>query len=382
MQQPEKILEFNKIKDLLRTHCQTELGKSLVDELHVLTIPKQIKYRLNESNEALTIIRALDIAPLGGAIDISELVKRAEIGSVLSAPDLLAIKNLLGVMTNLNNFKTRLMDIEMETPMLDKQLKLATPIRPLQDAITACIDDTGVVLDSASPELRRIRRAMQGANGNIKERITSIMNARKDKLTEPLVTLRNGRFTLPVKAEFKNTFGGTIHDQSSSGHTTYIEPAEVVALSNKLQALQVEEKAEILRILQMLTSQVAEHTEALYLNVDAIRQLDFMFAKGRYANEINAIMPQLTANGTLKLIKARHPLIDQKEVIANDIVLEPKAKAMVITGPNTGGKTVTLKTMGLLSQMMQSGLLIPAHASSEMIIFDQIFADIGDEQSI
>ena len=208
------------------------------------------------------------------------------------------------------------------------------------------------------------------------------MNARKDKLTEPLITLRNGRFTLPVKAEFKNTFKGTIHDQSSSGHTTYIEPAEVVQLSNKLQALQVEEKAEIEKILRTLTNQVAEHAEPLNLNVDVIRQLDFMFAKGRYANQINAIMPRITTASTLKLIKARHPLIDQKEVIANDIVLEREAKAMVITGPNTGGKTVTLKTMGLLSLMMQSGLLIPAHPSSEMIIFDQIFADIGDEQSI
>jgi len=378
----EQILEFDKIKDILRTYCQTELGFSLVDELRVLTIEKQIKYRLNESNEALMIIRALDIAPLGGAMDISELVKRAEIGSVLSAPDLLTIKNLLGVVTNLNNFKKRLADIDMETSMLDKQLEFATPIRPLQDAITACIDETGTVLDSASPELRRIRRAIHAATGKARERINHILNARKDKLTEPLIALRNGRFTLPVKAEFKNTFGGTIHDQSASGHTTYIEPVEVVELSNKLQALQVEEKAEIERILRMLTNQVAEHVEELNLNTDVIRQLDFMFAKGRYANHLNAVMPRLTANGMLKLIKARHPLIDQDEIVANDVVLEKKAKAMVITGPNTGGKTVMLKTIGLLSLMMQSGMLIPAHSSSEMIIFDQIFADIGDEQSI
>ena len=382
MQQAEQILEFNKIKDILRTHCQTELGKSLVDELRVLTIEKQIKYRLQESNEALKIIKALDIVPIGGATDISELVKRAEIGSVLSASDLLAIKNLLTVITHLNNFKTRLMDIDLATPMLDKQLELMTPIRPLQDAITACIDDTGAVLDSASPELRGIRRGIHATNGNIRERMNSILNARKDKLTEPLITLRNGRFTLPVKAEFKNTFKGIIHDQSATGHTTYIEPAEVAELSNKLQALQVEEKAEIERILRTLTVQVAEHLEALNLNMDAIRQLDFMFAKGRYASEIDAIMPRLTVNGNLKLIQARHPLIERNVIVANDIALESEVKAMVITGPNTGGKTVTLKTMGLLSLMMQSGLLIPAHSSSEMIIFDQIFADIGDEQSI
>jgi len=378
----EQILEFNKIKDILKIYCQTELGAALVDELRVLTIEKQIKYRLNISNEALMIIRALDIAPLGGAIDISELVKRAEIGSVLSAADLLSIKNLLVVITKLTNFKKRLMDVDIETPMLDKQLDFASPIKPLQVAITKCIDETGAVLDSASPELRSIRRAMHAATGNARERINNILNARKDKLTEPLIALRNGRFTLPVKAEYKNTFKGTIHDQSASGHTTYIEPAEVVELSNKLQALQVEEKAEIERILRVLTNQVAEHIEELNLNVDVIRQLDFMFAKGRYANYLNAVMPRLTANGSLKLIKARHPLIDQNEIVANDVVLEKSSKAMVITGPNTGGKTVMLKTIGLLSLMMQSGMLIPAHSSSEMIIFDQIFADIGDEQSI
>ena len=382
MQQAEQILEFNKVKEILRTYCQTELGQSLVSALRVLTIEKQIKYRLNESNEALAIIRALDIAPLGGAVDISEFIKRAEIGSILNAPDLLAIKNLLDVIVNLTNFKTRLADIEMATPILEKQLALASPIRSLQTAIMACIDEAGSVLDSASPELRRIRRSIHATNGKIREQMASLLNARKQKLTEPLITLRNGRFTLPVKAEFKHTFKGTIHDQSATGHTTYIEPAEVVLLSNKLQALQVEEKAEILRILQLLTNQVAEHLEALNVNTDVVRQLDFMFAKGRYANDLNAIMPQLNANGPLQLIKARHPLIDQDQVVANDIVLEKSAKAMVITGPNTGGKTVTLKTMGLLSLMMQSGLLIPAHSSSVMVIFDQIFADIGDEQSI
>ena len=382
MMNAQNLLEFNKVKEVLRTHCQTELGKSLVDELHVLTIPKQIKYRLTESNEAKSIIKALDTIPVDGATNISALVKRAEIGSVLSASEILTIKNLLSVITNLNNFKIRLTEINIKTPILDTQLERTTPIRPLQGAITACIDETGVVLDSATPELRGIRRAIHHTNGNIKESMNRILNSRKDKLTENLITLRNGRFTLPVKAEFKNSFKGIIHDQSATGHTTYIEPAEVVELSNKLQALQVEERVEIEKILRNLTAQIAEYLEELNLNADAIGRLDFMFAKGRYATEINAIMPQITENGTLKLIKARHPLINQFKVVANDIILQDSARSMVITGPNTGGKTVTLKTIGLLSLMMQSGLLIPAHPSSEMIIFDQIFADIGDEQSI
>ena len=382
MQHSEQILEFDKVKDILRTYCQTELGVTLVDELRVLTLEKQIKYRLNESSEALTIIRALDMAPLGGAVDISKLVKRAEIGSILGVSELLDIKKTLGVITNLNNFNTRLFDIEIQTPIFKEKMTFLTPIRPLQDAIAKCIDDTGVMLDSATPQLRNIRRALNGMHGNIRQRMNQILNARKDKLTEPLIALRNGRFTLPVKAEFKNSFRGIIHDQSASGHTTYIEPDEVAHMSNKLQALQVEEKAEIERILINLTSQVAEHFEELNLNTEIIRELDFMFAKGRYAHQLDAIMPRLDAFGSLKLIQARHPLVDKKAVVANDIVLERKASAMVITGPNTGGKTVVLKTIGLLSMMMQSGLLIPAHQSSIMVIFDQIFADIGDEQSI
>jgi len=378
----EQILEFNKVKDILRTHCQTELGKTLVDEMRVLTIERQIKYRLDISNEALMIIRAVDIAPLGGASDISELVKRAEIQSVLSAENLLDIKNLLAVITNLKNFKLRLEEADLATPMFDKELALASSIRALQDVIVKCIDETGKVVDSASSELRSVRRSIRAMEGSARAKIGELLNRRKDQLTEPLITLRNGRLTLPVKAEYKNTFKGTIHDQSSSGHTTYIEPVEVVELSNKLQALLVEERAEIERILRGLTEQVAYHVVELNQNTDVIRELDFMFAKGRYAVAIDGIMPRLMTNGGLKLVQARHPLIDKQMVIANDIVLEPHAKAMVITGPNTGGKTVTLKTMGLLSLMMQSGLLIPAHASSEMVVFDQIFADIGDEQSI
>jgi len=378
----EQILEFDKVQGVLHGHAQTELGRSLAHELRVLTIEKQIKYRLNESNEALTIIRAVDRAPLGGASDISDLVKRAEIGSVLTAEELLAIKNLLAVVSDLKVFKDRLIEAKLETPLFDKQLVQALSLKPLQQAINKCIDETGKVVDSASPELASIRREIRGAEGSARARMSELMNHQKDKLTEPLITLRNGRLTLPVKAEYKNTFKGTIHDQSSTGHTTYIEPAEVVELSNKLQALLVEEKAEIHRILRGLTQQVASHATDLNVNRDVLGQLDFMFAKGRYAYELDAIMPRIVINAGLKLIKARHPLIDREMVVANDIVLEQNTRAMVITGPNTGGKTVTLKTMGLLSMMMQSGLLIPAHASSEMMIFDQIFADIGDEQSI
>ena len=378
----EQILELDKVKTILRSHAQTELGKQFVDEMRVLTVPKQIQYQLNVANEALMIIRSVDVAPLGGASDISELIKRAEIGSVLMAEDFLGVKNFLVTISNLKNFKERLLDAELRTPMFDKQLELASDIKTLQTAINKCIDETGKVLDDASPELAGIRRSIASAEGSARAKIGELLNTRKDQLTESLITLRNGRFTLPVKAEYKNSFKGQIHDQSATGHTTYIEPVEVVELSNKLQALLVEEKAEIHRILRVLTGQLAEHAEQLKTNNDVIADLDFMFAKGRYANAIKAVMPTMTTSGGVKLIQARHPLIAPEKVVANDIILENDARAMVITGPNTGGKTITLKTVGLLALMMQSGMLIPAHESSEMVIFDQVFADIGDEQSI
>ena len=378
----EQTLEFNKVKENLRTFAQTELGQNRIDDLQVLTIEKQIKYRLNESNEALTIIKALDRPPLGGASDVSGLIKRTEIGSVLTAEELLAIKNLLMTVSDLRAFKEQLIEADLKTPLFDKQFEQVATLKPLQQAINKCIDETGKVLDSASPELGGIRRGIQKAHGTARARMSELLNKQKDKLTEPLITLRNGRLTLPVKAEYKNTLKGTIHDQSSTGHTTYIEPAEVVELSNKLQTLLVEEKAEIHRILRGLTQQVATYATDLYINRDVLSQLDFMFAKGGYAKHLHATMPRIITSGGLTLIEARHPLIDKEKVIANDIVLAGNTKAMVITGPNTGGKTVTLKTVGLLAMMMQSGLLIPAHASSEMMIFDQIFADIGDEQSI
>jgi len=378
----EQILEFIKVKNILRTYCQTDLGPELINQMRFLILEKQIRYRLITAHEAQFIIRNVDIVPLGGGSDITDLVKRAEIESVLSSDNLLTIKRNLDCIIQIKNFKLRLSDIDLTTPIFDKTILNSSSIKVLHDAISRCIDETGKVVDNASDKLRSIRRAIHSQETSARAKIGELMNSRSDKLTEPLITLRNGRLTLPVKAEFKNTFKGTIHDQSSSGHTTYIEPAEVVAISDKLQALFVEEKAEIHRILRQLTVQVASFSEELKKNIDVIRELDFMFAKGRYAVAINAVMPRISKSGGIKLIAARHPLIDADVVVANDITLASNTKAMVITGPNTGGKTVTLKTIGLLSLMMQNGLLIPAHESSEMMLFDQVFADIGDEQSI
>jgi len=380
MQQAIRILELHKVKDAIKQHCVSELGIGLLDELYPSAREKEIRYRLGESAEALKIINALGSLPLEGVTDVTDLIKRAEVGAVLSELELLALSKMLGAVSNIEQFLEQLDEIEVDAPVLKKNMSQMHVLGSVRKQIISCIDASGVVLDEASPELRDVRRSIHHANITIKEKMNDIVNSRRDKLTEALVTIRNNRFVVPVKIEFKNTFKGTIHDQSSSGNTFYIEPKEIVDLNNRLNELAVRERYEIERILRMLSAVIGEHVEELSSNVRVLGVLDLMFAKGKYAKATRSTMPSINTMGVLKLIDARHPLIDASVVVANDIVVE--SRAMVITGPNTGGKTVTLKTVGLLTLMMQSGFLVPVHESSEMSIFEHVFADIGDEQSI
>ena len=346
------------------------------------TDEKQVEYTLNQSDEALKIILALGEAPLGGVSDITEPIKRAKISALLSANELLSISRLLYAVSQLKAFSDRLTDIKVEAPIFMSQVDSLVSLNRLQSAINDCIDETGSVLDSASPELRTIRRAIQATESRIKEKLNQVVAERRNKLTDGIVTIRNERYVVPVRAEAKNTFGGTVHDQSSSGNTYFIEPKEVVDLNNKLQEYHVEERREIERILRALTEEVKKFVDELSVNVDVLSEIDFMFAKGKYARLIHGIRPKMNQKGIIRLVGARHPLIDARTVVANDIEIGDEYTTIVITGPNTGGKTVTLKTVGLLTLMAQSGLLIPAHASSQLAIFDHVFADIGDEQSI
>ncbi len=343
---------------------------------------KQVEYSLNQSDEALRIILALGEAPLGGVTDITEAIKRAKISAMLSAQELLSISRLLYAVSQLKTFAERLNEIKVEAPIFSSQVNSLVSLNSLQTAINDCIDETGYVLDSASSELRSIRRSIQSTEARIKERLNQVVSERRNKLTDGIVTIRNERYVVPVRAEAKNTFGGTVHDQSSSGNTYFIEPKEVVDLNNKLQEYHVEERREIERILRALTEEVKKFVDALSVNVDVLGEIDFMFAKGKYARLIHATRPTMNTKGIIRLVAARHPLIDQKVVVPNDIELGDEYTTIVITGPNTGGKTVTLKTVGLLTLMAQAGLLIPAHETSQLAIFDHVFADIGDEQSI
>lgn len=382
MKQAIQILEFHKIKQTVESLCASSLGLKRVALLMPSTDEKQVEYTLNQSDEALKIILALGEAPLGGVSDITEPIKRAKISALLSANELLSISRLLYAVSQLKAFSDRLTDIKVEAPIFMSQVDSLVSLNRLQSAINDCIDETGSVLDSASPELRTIRRAIQATESRIKEKLNQVVAERRNKLTDGIVTIRNERYVVPVRAEAKNTFGGTVHDQSSSGNTYFIEPKEVVDLNNKLQEYHVEERREIERILRALTEEVKKFVDELSVNVDVLSEIDFMFAKGKYARLIHGIRPKINQKGIIRLVGARHPLIDARTVVANDIEIGDEYTTIVITGPNTGGKTVTLKTVGLLTLMAQSGLLIPAHASSQLAIFDHVFADIGDEQSI
>ena len=382
MKQAIQILEFNKIKQTVDSLCACSLGQKRVEYLSPSIDEKQVEYSLNQSDEALKIILALGEAPLGGVTDITEAIKRAKISAMLSAQELLGISRLLYAVSQLKTFSERLNEIKVDVPIFSSQVNSLVSLNSLQTAINDCIDETGYILDSASSELRSIRRSIQSTEARIKEKLNHVVSERRNKLTDGIVTIRNERYVVPVRAEAKNTFGGTVHDQSSSGNTYFIEPKEVVDLNNKLQEYHVEERREIERILRALTEEVKKFVDALAVNVEVLGEIDFMFAKGKYARLINGTRPKMNTKGIIRLVAARHPLIDQKVVVPNDIELGDEYTTIVITGPNTGGKTVTLKTVGLLTLMAQAGLLIPAHETSQLAIFDHVFADIGDEQSI
>lgn len=382
MKQAIQILEFNKIKQTVDSLCACSLGQKRVEYLSPSIDEKQVEYSLNQSDEALKIILALGEAPLGGVTDITEAIKRAKISAMLSAQELLGISRLLYAVSQLKTFSERLNEIKVDAPIFSSQVNSLVSLNSLQTAINDCIDETGYILDSASSELRNIRRSIQTTEARIKEKLNHVVSERRNKLTDGIVTIRNERYVVPVRAEAKNTFGGTVHDQSTSGNTYFIEPKEVVDLNNKLQEYHVEERREIERILRALTEEVKKFVDALAVNVEVLGEIDFMFAKGKYARLINGTRPKMNTKGIIRLVAARHPLIDQKVVVPNDIELGDEYTTIVITGPNTGGKTVTLKTVGLLTLMAQAGLLIPAHETSQLAIFDHVFADIGDEQSI
>ncbi len=377
-----RVLEYHKIKEHLEKHVSSSLGKAKVESLQPSTDYEEVLLLQETTDEAVKVLRLKGSVPLGGATDIRGSIKRAAIGSVLHANELLDISGTIYAGRNMERFITDLAEEEIEVPILQNYVEGIVDLRHIERSINSCIDDSGHVMDSASDTLRSIRGQVRTSEARIREKLENVLRSRANMLSDTLVTIRNDRYVIPVKQEYRGAFGGIVHDQSSSGQTLFIEPQVVVDLNNGLQEARMKEKQEIERILRKLSSEVGEESHDFLQNVEIIAELDFIFAKGLYSGSIKGSKPEVNNEGYINLVKARHPLIPKDEVVANSIELGRDYTAIVITGPNTGGKTVTLKTLGICVLMAQSGLQLPALDGSEICMFHKVFADIGDEQSI
>ncbi|HDR4567922.1 endonuclease MutS2 [Bacillus paranthracis] len=379
-----RVLEYNKVKEQLLEHTASSLGRDKVKHLVPSTDFEEIVEMQDTTDEAAKVIRLKGSAPLGGITDIRSNVKRAKIGSMLSPNELLDIANTMYGSRNMKRFIEDMVDNGVELPILETHVAQIVSLYDLEKKITNCIGDGGEVVDSASDKLRGIRTQIRTAESRIREKLenmTRSSNAQK-MLSDSIVTIRNERYVIPVKQEYRGVYGGIVHDQSASGQTLFIEPQVIVELNNALQEARVKEKQEIERILLMLTEEVAVEADIVLSNVEVVANLDFIFAKAFYAKRIKATKPIVNNERYMDLKQARHPLIDPEIIVPNNIMLGKDFTTIVITGPNTGGKTVTLKTVGICVLMAQSGLHIPVMDESEICVFKNIFADIGDEQSI
>lgn len=374
-----RVLEFDKIITSLNNHVETALGSELVLQLRPNTNISEVQKKQQETDEAAQIIRLNKTIPLGGIYDIRESLKRSDIGGVLSAKECLDVANTV---YGGRQAKVFLEKLEENIPLLKELADRITPLRDLEQQISMCIDEHGHIVDNASQKLGGIRSSIRTFENRVRMRLDHVIKNRSNLLSDTIVTIRNNRYVLPVKHEHRSSIGGIVHDESASGQTLFMEPQAVVDLNNQLQEAKAKEKKEMDRILRNLSEQIADHKLYLYENTVALGEIDFIYARAKLANEMNATMPKVNNNGYIKLQQARHPLIPADEVVANDIEIGKTYTTIVITGPNTGGKTVVLKMVGLCTLMAQSGLHIPAFDGCEIAVFDEVFADIGDEQSI
>jgi len=376
-------LEYPKILNRLESHAATSMGKALALSASPVGELEEVRHRLQGTDEAAAVDRMKGAAPFGGISDVRASLKRSAIGGTLSASELLAVADTALGGRRVKRFVESYLE-KHEAPILGSLAEGIFELRQLEDAIRRCIDDNSVVVDTASDELLRIRRELRSGEARVRERLESMVRSSsvQKMLQDAIITMRNDRFVIPVKSEYRSSFGGIVHDQSASGATLFIEPEQVVQMNNKLRELRIQEEREIEKILQKLSAHVAEHTEELDANVDLLGQLDFLFAKARLAREMKASLPAMNGKGYLRIRRGRHPLLPPDEAVPLDIELGGSYSAIIVTGPNTGGKTVTLKTVGLLSLMAMTGLFVPAEDGSELCVFDAVFADIGDEQSI
>ena len=375
-------LEYRKIIAQLKREMGSAASAKLADELTPLTSEKIIKEELRSTTEAVDLIVRKGPLPTGGLYDIREALLLAKKGGSLTMRQLLEVQNVLGISSEVVAFMHD--DALPELKYIGEMVDLIVEFTALEKEISRCILTEDEMADNASPKLKDIRRSIHQQNLAIKNKLSRIITSSSNKtyLQDAIVTMRDGRYVIPVKQEYRSFFPGMVHDQSKGGATLFIEPQGVVELNNKLRELEVEEQLEIARILAELSSRVAEHYREIRSNLDLLTKLDFIMAKGKLSCKMHASEPKIDADGELRLISARHPLIEYKKAVPVDIRIGGDYRTLIITGPNTGGKTVSLKTAGLLVMMAQSGLHIPASHASTLPIFREVFADIGDEQSI
>ncbi|MFH1880162.1 MAG: endonuclease MutS2 [Bacillota bacterium] len=376
-----RVLEFDKIREKLAAFCVTPRGAALCLQLLPESDFDQVTHALHETQEAVRVLEHTGGNPLHSFDDVTEELQLAKKGAMLSPRSLL---NVAGCMSSARAARALLFKDDQRTPILSSLASLITVNQTLEQEITDAILGDEEIADRASPELAQIRRKMRVAGDRIREKLNGIAHGSgyAKYLQESIITMRNGRYCVPVKAEYRGNVPGLVHDQSSTGATLFIEPLSVVELGNDLKQLQAQEQKEIVRILQALTDQVGYVSDELTSNIDLLARLDFAFAKAALAGSMYASMPEINQNGFLDIIRGRHPLLDPKTVVPCNIHIGKDFTTLIITGPNTGGKTVTLKTVGLFTLMMQSGLHVPAEAGTRLAVFDHVYADIGDEQSI
>ncbi len=377
-----KTLEYYKIIDMLEAFATSSIGKNKCRQLRPLDNLTEIETMQQETADALSRIYQKGSLSFSGVKDVRGSLKRLEVGSTLGIGELLAIRSLLENASRAKAYSRRETENE-HTDSLDNMFELIEPLSPLATEIGRCILSEDEISDDASTGLRQVRRSMKLTNDKIHTQLSSFVSGNsRTYLQDAVVTMRNGRYCIPVKSEYKSQVPGMIHDQSSTGSTIFVEPMTIVRLNNEMRELEIQEQKEIEMILSNLSQLAAENLDAISDDVKLLSELDFIFARAQLAKSQNATEPRFNRDRIIDIKKARHPLIDKHKVVPIDIRIGETFDLLIVTGPNTGGKTVSLKTVGLLTLMGQSGLHIPAFDNSRLSVFREVYADIGDEQSI
>lgn len=375
-----KVLEYGRILRKLQEKAGTTLGKELALGLQPVNDVDEVRDRLRQTAEAV-LVSAVASPPLGGIKDIRELLKKVGLGAALEPAELLDVLTTMYAMRGIKKF---FKELELEAPTLKSWAHNLEILGQLERNLENVVDEHGTLRDDASVELRRIRREIKGSQAKIKDHLAGILhNAEYQKyFQEAIVTMRGNRYVVPIKQEYRQHFPGIVHDQSATGSTLFVEPMAVVNLNNDIKQLLAAEHHEVERILREMAQQIRKHDGQLMDNCEIMAEIDFAFAKADLASELQAVEPIINEEGATNLLSARHPLLKADQVVPIDIAIGARYSMLLVTGPNTGGKTVSMKTLGLLVLMAQSGLFLPVESGSEIAIYNNIYADIGDEQSI